>query len=216
MEVNLKKTQVMRFEKTNSKKAKPIFNLGKKDITVGKEYCYLGIKMNNNGNFTPALKQLSEKALHALYSMRRRLNVHRLNPKSAIKIFDRIISPILLYNSEVLVKKLAISPQENTSYYGKAMDILKAFNLNTEITDLESITTELIQPITKGIKENYLTFWKHKLENSSKLIFYSTIKIDYELEKYLSIIKDSNKRKTLTRFRLSNQAFRLKVVDTII
>ena len=52
MEVNLKKTQVMiieTIEKTNSKKAKPIFNLGKKDITVGKEYCYLGIKMNNNG-----------------------------------------------------------------------------------------------------------------------------------------------------------------------
>jgi hypothetical protein len=37
------------IEKTNSKKAKLIFNLGKKDITVGKEYCYLGIKMNNNG-----------------------------------------------------------------------------------------------------------------------------------------------------------------------
>ena len=57
--------------------------------------------MNNNGNFTLVLKHLSEKALHALYSMRRQLNIHQLNPKSAIKIFDRIISPILLYNSEV-------------------------------------------------------------------------------------------------------------------
>ena len=66
----------MIFEKTNSKKAKPIFNLGKESITVGKEYCYLGIKMNNNGNFTLVLKHLSEKALHALYSMRRQLNIH--------------------------------------------------------------------------------------------------------------------------------------------
>ncbi|CAB4033096.1 Hypothetical predicted protein [Paramuricea clavata] len=80
----------------------------------------------------------------------------------------------------------------------------------SEITDLESITTELIQPITKRLKENYLTFWKHKLENSSKLTFYSTIKIDYELEKYLSIIKDSNKRKTLTRFRLSNHSLQIE------
>ena len=48
-----------------------------------------------------------------------------------------------------------------------------------------------------GIKYNCV-FVKHKLEKSSKLTFYSTIKIDYELEKYLSIIKDSNKRKTLT------------------
>jgi hypothetical protein len=43
-----------------------------------------------------------------------------------------------------------------------------------------------------------------------------TIKIDYELEKYLSIIKDSNKSKTLTRFRLSNHiAFRLKLVASM-
>ena len=97
MEVNLKKTQVMIFEKINSKKAKPIFNLGEKDITIGKEYCYLCIKMNSNGNFTLAFKQLSEKALYALYSMRRRLNIHQLNPKSAIKIFDPVLSPTLLY-----------------------------------------------------------------------------------------------------------------------
>jgi hypothetical protein len=69
------------------------------------------------------------------------------------------------------------------------MDILKAFNLNVEITDLESITTEIIQPITKRLKENYLTFWKHKLENSSKLTFYLTIKIDYELENTINTIQ---------------------------
>ena len=47
-----------------------------------------------NGNFALAIKQLSEKALHALYNIKRWLN-------SAIKIFDSIISPILLYNAEV-------------------------------------------------------------------------------------------------------------------
>jgi hypothetical protein len=41
----------------------------------------------------------------------------------------------------------------------------------------------------RGIKYNCV-FVKHKLEKSSKLTFYSTIKIDYELEKYLSIIKE--------------------------
>ena len=61
----------------------------------------IGVKLNHNGNFTLALKQLSEKALHALYGTRRQLNFSRLNPKYAIKIFDSIISPILLYNSEV-------------------------------------------------------------------------------------------------------------------
>ncbi|CAB3992816.1 Hypothetical predicted protein [Paramuricea clavata] len=135
-----------------------------------------------------------------------------------INIFKRLFKYITHLNSlsETAIAKQAfliskdLFTKQNTSYYRKAMDILKAFNLNTEITDLESITTELIQPITKRLKENYLTFWKHKLENSSKLTFYSTIKIDYEVEKYLSIIKDSNKRKTLTRFRLSNHSLQIE------
>ena len=85
----------MIFEKRKTKKAKPIFTLGNEKISVVQEYCYLGIKLNHNGNFALAVKQLSEKALHALYSIRRRLNLYQLNPKSAIKIFDSIISPIL-------------------------------------------------------------------------------------------------------------------------
>jgi hypothetical protein len=39
--------------------------------------------------------------LHALYGIRRQLKFSRLIPKYVIKIFDSIISPILLYNSEV-------------------------------------------------------------------------------------------------------------------
>ena len=91
----------MIFEKRKTRKARPIFNLGNRNIKIVQEYCYLGVKLNHNGNFTLALKQLSEKALHALYGIRRQLNFSHLNPKYAIKIFDSIITPILLYNSEV-------------------------------------------------------------------------------------------------------------------
>jgi hypothetical protein len=75
--------------------------LNTKNLEIVNEYCYLGIKLNSNGTFTLAQKQLSEKALHALGSIRRHLNLHYLNPKLAIKIFESIISPILLYNSEI-------------------------------------------------------------------------------------------------------------------
>jgi protease II len=64
MEVNLKKTQIIIFEKRKTSKAKPIFTLGNEKISVVQEYCYLGIKLNHNGNFFLAIKQLSEKALH--------------------------------------------------------------------------------------------------------------------------------------------------------
>ena len=91
----------MIFEKNKTRKAELIFTVGNEKISVEQEYCYLGIKLNNNGNFSLVIKQLSEKSRHALYSIRRRLKLHQLNPKSAINIFDSIISPILLYNAEI-------------------------------------------------------------------------------------------------------------------
>jgi hypothetical protein len=54
-----------------------------------------------NGKFKIAQKQLCEKALHALHKIRRKIDFHKLKPKTATKIFYSIISPILLYNSEV-------------------------------------------------------------------------------------------------------------------
>ena len=47
------------------------------------------------------MKQLADKAKHAMFSTKKKVDFHSLNPKLAIKIFDSIISPILLYNSEV-------------------------------------------------------------------------------------------------------------------
>ena len=82
--------------------------------------------------------------------------------------------------------------------------ILKHYKCNNQIPDLESTTTHSLDFITKSIKQKYITFWKHKVENSSKLSFYCTFKEDYQLEKYLTTIKHTNERKTFTRFRISN------------
>ena len=91
------------------------------------------------------------------------------------------------------------------------MDTIKNLNLNEEIPILETITTENIKTITKTLEEKYLTFWKHKLENSSKLTFYSTFKTDHNLEKYLEVIKDPYKRKCLSRFRVSNHSLQIEI-----
>jgi hypothetical protein len=62
---------------------------------------YLGLKLTPNTKFTVANQQLSEKAMHTLYKIRKHIDFHLLPPKIACKIFDGVISPILLYNSEV-------------------------------------------------------------------------------------------------------------------
>ena len=48
-----------------------------------------------------ALDHLKEKALQALFSLRKHTNISKLSPFLASKIFDTMISPILTYNSEV-------------------------------------------------------------------------------------------------------------------
>ena len=84
------------------------------------------------------------------------------------------------------------------------MDILKHYKCNAQIPDLEPNSTRSLDFITKSIKQKHITFWKHKVENSSKLSFYCTFKEDYQLEKYPTTIKNINQRKTFTRFRISN------------
>jgi hypothetical protein len=91
------------------------------------------------------------------------------------------------------------------------MDTIKNLNLNEEILNLDAVTPEHIKTITKTLEEKYLTFWKHKLENSSKLTFYSAFKTDHNLENYLVVIKDPYKRKCLSRFRVGNHNLLIEI-----
>ena len=101
MNINLKKTKVMILQKHNSKLQRLNFFLGDKRIDITIEYTYLGLKLTPNTKFAVGTQQLSEKAMHAVFKIRKHLDFHKLTPKLAMKIFDGIVSPILLYNSEV-------------------------------------------------------------------------------------------------------------------
>ena len=47
------------------------------------------------------MKELADKTLNAMFAIRKMVNFHSLQPKLAIKIFYRVLSPIFLYNSEM-------------------------------------------------------------------------------------------------------------------
>ena len=57
--------------------------------------------MTSSGNFSVSREHLKEKALHALFSLRRHTNLSKLKAALACKIFDTMNSPILTYNSEI-------------------------------------------------------------------------------------------------------------------
>ena len=62
------------------------------------------------------------------------------------------------------------------------MDMMKTLNCHRAIPDLDSLTTNLVEPCTKDAEKSYQRFWSHNLENSSKCTFYTSIKEDYELD----------------------------------
>jgi hypothetical protein len=67
MAVNLKKTKVMIFQKPMSKQQTPKFLFANKILQVTQDYNYLGLKLTTNGKFTIAMKQLADKAKHAMH-----------------------------------------------------------------------------------------------------------------------------------------------------
>ena len=91
----------MIFQKRAKKYTESIFNIDKQAIEIVQNYTYLGTLISSTGNFKLALDQLKEKALHALFSLRKHTNISKLSPSLVNKIFDTVISPILSYNSKV-------------------------------------------------------------------------------------------------------------------
>ena len=71
LSVNPKKTKIMVFQKRAKKCSEQTFYIGNQAIDVVQDYTYLGTKISSSGNFKISLDHLKEKALHALFSLRR-------------------------------------------------------------------------------------------------------------------------------------------------
>jgi hypothetical protein len=102
MQINLKKTKIMVLQKSNKKQTNTQIQHRRHNTTIYpriylsriKTYTYREIYFTDT-------KELTEKVLHGMFAVRKKVNFHNIKPKLAIKIFDSIISPILLHNSEV-------------------------------------------------------------------------------------------------------------------
>ena len=101
LKINSSKTKTMIFSRGNQK-IKTSFKLGGETLENTKEYKYLGITIHKkNCSFNPALKYLRTKAVRALYALRSKIDIKKLPIPTALKLFDALIKPILLYASEV-------------------------------------------------------------------------------------------------------------------
>ena len=100
LRVNTKKTKICIFENRRSQHNQLWYYDGE-PLDIVDSFCYLGMKFHKNGNLEPGVKALSEQALKAanqLLALSKRMS---FDVKTKLKLFDSLVSPILLYASEV-------------------------------------------------------------------------------------------------------------------
>ena len=97
----INKSKIVIFNKHgNVKKCTP-FYYGKHVIEHVKCYTYLGIIFTSNGTFTNAVECLKDKALKAMHNVM--AYTGEMQPMLALRIFDKMIKPIINYGSEIWI-----------------------------------------------------------------------------------------------------------------
>ena len=79
-----------------------IFIFGDSIVKQTNEYCYLGVMITACGSFSSAMKILYKKGLKAMFCLLNNVNKTRQLPvKILLDLFDKMISPVILYNCEI-------------------------------------------------------------------------------------------------------------------
>ena len=101
LNVNYRKTKILVFQKSGKNSKHLSFSINSTPIEIVQEYTYLGIRITSSGTFTIAQKVLAEKALNAIFKIRKHINFSKLPIGVARKLFVTAIQPILTYGCEV-------------------------------------------------------------------------------------------------------------------
>ena len=100
--VNTMKTKIVVFRKGGRLPTNLQFIYNGKNIEIVRKFCYLGIVYTSGGSSFETQKTLSGQALKAIFSLRKYLNSFTvLSPAHILDLFDKLITPILNYGSEV-------------------------------------------------------------------------------------------------------------------
>ena len=100
MEVNPSKTKVMRVTK-GGRTTNLNFLLGDKILENTNSYKYLGTIFSSSGNFTAARKNMHDRGLKALFSLKAAIDRNDLTPFTSLKLFDNTVKQVCLYGAEI-------------------------------------------------------------------------------------------------------------------
>ena len=102
LEVNLDKTKAMVFRNGGIVKRTENWTYRKQPVQVVPYYNYLGVKISSRGAWSVAINILASQANKGLFKIKSfTQSIPNLKISTRMYLFDAMISPILLYGSEV-------------------------------------------------------------------------------------------------------------------
>ena len=99
LKVNIKKTKVLIFQR-GGRKSNITFFIGHQNVEQTNTYKYLGTIITDTGNFRLNENNLKRKGLRASFIISKNIGPFS-KPSTSLRIFEKVIEPILLYNCEV-------------------------------------------------------------------------------------------------------------------
>ena len=119
LKVNIKKTQVIIFNKRGQKlDNKYSFYLNEKKVVIVDEYQYLGLKLRPSGSMTMAVQELHDKASRAWFGISNVVFTNkRMEVDKIFSLFDSLVTPVALYGCEfwlpLIMQKKCFNSKQN-------------------------------------------------------------------------------------------------------
>ena len=102
LKVNVDKTKVMIFRQGGTLPRNLKFYYNETEIDIVSSFSYLGIVFTTGGSFSQAQETLAGQAHKAIFKLKSYLHkLAQLTPIHTLQLFDKLVSPILNYSSEV-------------------------------------------------------------------------------------------------------------------
>ena len=99
--INIEKSKTMIFNESDKILKNYTFHVGGAKMELVQNFCNLGLDITASGSFHIAKSNLKDKGIKAMYPLIDTVIKFELKVEQSIDFFKRLISPILLYGSEI-------------------------------------------------------------------------------------------------------------------
>ena len=185
LEVNPKKTKIVIFSKGKTRNHN-MFTYNNIAIDVLDDFTYLGVVFNYNGNFKKEENHAAQQGNKSVFSLMCKSRALNLTLDVQIDLFDKLVSPVLLYGSEVwgpygceIVKRVQLK------FYKSILKLNKSTPTNMVLGEVGKV------PMDVTIKKRVLNYWFKMVSSKNPckinvVLYKLLVKLDSSDESYKS------------------------------